>query len=200
MKNVFIHVMIVTIQLYLFLNFIGCGGTSSNIKGETEFVKKNPVMPAVMDKCKKYDRVIIAGQPNEDECKGLSALGVKYVLNVRGYDESDNRSLVYFSEDSLLRTLDIPYLQMPISGTKFPYRSEVLDSLYRAFQATDGIILIHCTSGGRAAMVYAGYQVKYLNIAPLDAMRNLESYGMWPLPLEKLTGIPMKLEKTDKKE
>lgn len=200
MKTILLRFLIIALLFLSLFEYPGCSGITENVKTDKLAVKKNPGMPAAMDKCKKYDRVIIAGQPNADECKGLSALGVKYVLNVRGYDESDNRSLVYFSEDSLLRTLDISYKQMPVSGTKFPYRSEVLDSLHQAFQTTDGIILIHCTSGGRAAMVYAGYQVKYLNVSPLDAMRGLESFGMWPLPLEKLTGIPMRIDKADKKE
>ncbi len=180
--------------------FTGCSSQSNQLQSVTTQSTRPLTMPTAMDKSKKYDRVIIAGQPNEEEFRGLPALGVKYVFNVRGYDESDNRSFVYFNEDSLLRALDIPYKQMPISGTRFPYRTEVLDSLNQAYQSTDGIMLIHCTGGGRAAMVYAGYQVKYLNVSPLDAMRNLESFGMWPLPLEKLTGIPLKVDKAEKKE
>ncbi len=112
----------------------------------------------------------------------------------------NNRSLVHFDEDSLLRSVGIPYKQMPVSGTAYPYRPELIDTLAHILETTEGIVLLHCTIGGRAAMVYAGYQVKYLNVTPLDAMRNLESYGMWPLSMEKLTGIPMRIDKADKQE
>jgi protein tyrosine phosphatase (PTP) superfamily phosphohydrolase (DUF442 family) len=198
-KIISLSAFMISIFISMF-TFTGCSSQSNQLQNVTTQSTRPLTMPTAMDKSKKYDRVIISGQPNEDECKGLSALGVQYVFNVRGYDESDNRSFVYFNEDSLLRALDIPYKQMPVSGTRFPYRTEVLDSLNQVYQSTDGIILIHCAGGGRAAMVYAGYQVKYLNVAPLDAMRNLESFGMWPLPLEKLTGIPMRMDKADKKE
>ncbi len=200
MKRIDFRASLTLLLLFILTDITGCGTFSSNVQTETVIVKKSPGMPANMERSKKFERFIIAGQPNEEECKGLASIGVTYVCNVRGYDEMNNRALVHFDEDSLLRTLNIPYKQMPVSGAAYPYRPALLDTLDRIHKSTEGFILLHCTSGGRAAMVHAGYQVKFRNVSPLEAMRNLESYGMWPLPIEKLTGIPMNLDRADKKE
>ena len=141
------------------------------------------------------DRVLIAGQPGEIDLKTLREQGVTTIFNVRTDAEMADRSVVPYDEAALAKELDLAYVQEPIGGTDHPFRPEVLEAFKAELDRSQGKLLLHCGTGGRAGMLYAAYAVKYLGQEPDEAMRSLEALGGWPLPLERLTGIPLKVER-----
>ena len=141
------------------------------------------------------DRVRIAGQPGEIDLKTLREQGVTTIFNVRTDAEMADRSVVPYDEAALAQELDLAYVQQPIGGTDHPFRPEVLEAFKAELDRSQGKLLLHCATGGRAGLVYAAYAVKYLGQEPDEAMRSLEALGAWPLPLERLTGIPLKVER-----
>ena len=141
------------------------------------------------------DRVLIAGQPGEIDLKTLREQGVTTIFNVRTDAEMADRSVVPYDEAALAQELDLAYVQQPIGGTDHPFRPEVLEAFKAELDRSQGKLLLHCATGGRAGLVYAAYAVKYLGQEPDEAMRSLEALGGWPLPLERLTGIPLKGER-----
>lgn len=141
------------------------------------------------------DRVLIAGQPGEIDLKTLREQGVTTIFNVRTDAEMADRSVVPYDEAALAQELDLAYVQQPIGGTDHPFRPEVLEAFKAELDRSQGKLLLHCATGGRAGLVYAAYAVKYLGQEPDEAMRSLEALGAWPLPLERLTGIPLKVER-----
>lgn len=141
------------------------------------------------------DRVLIAGQPGEIDLKTLREQGVTTIFNVRTDAEMADRSVVPYDEAALAQELDLAYVQEPIGGTDHPFRPEVLEAFKAELDRSQGKLLLHCATGGRAGLVYAAYAVKYLGQEPDEAMRSLEALGAWPLPLERLTGIPLKVER-----
>ena len=141
------------------------------------------------------DRVLIAGQPGEIDLKTLREQGVTTIFNVRTDAEMADRSVVPYDEAALAKALDLAYVQEPIGGTDHPFRPEVLEAFKAELDRSQGKLLLHCATGGRAGLVYAAYAVKYLGQEPDEAMRSLEALGAWPLPLERLTGIPLKVER-----
>lgn len=142
-----------------------------------------------------HDRVLIAGQPGEIDLKTLREQGVTTIFNLRTEAEMSDRSVVPYDEAALAKELDLAYVQEPIGGTDHPFRPEVLEAFKAELDRSQGKLLLHCGTGGRAGLVYAAYAVKYLGQEPDEAMRSLEALGGWPLPLERLTGIPLKVER-----
>lgn len=141
------------------------------------------------------DRILIAGQPSELDLEQLRQQGVTSVFNLRTSTEMDDRKQVAYDEAALAEALALDYVQEPVGGTEHPFRPEVLQAFKAQLDRTDGKVLLHCATGGRAGVLYAAYAVKYLGQDPDEAMRSLEPLGGWPLPLERLTGIALKVER-----
>lgn len=153
-----------------------------------------PTIPSAQPAALVRGRIIIAGQPNEDDLRAWRDQGVGAIFNVRTDEEMDNRSTVPFDEAARAADLGYTYAQHPLGGSAHPYSPELLAQFAATVQASSTPILLHCGSGSRAGLLYAAYAVKYLGKSPDAAMRDLEPLGLWPLPLEKLTGIPLQLE------
>ena len=168
--------------------FIAFGGCASR----TQVVTGLP-LPA-LDKAVRIDRVIIAGQPTEEEVRSLKSRGIFHVFNVRSPEEMNDKAQVNFDEAALLKEMGIEYAHFPIGGDRYPYRSEVLTAFAAMMNASKDTVLLHCKGGGRVHWLYAAYEVKYLGKSPDEAIRSLESIKAWPLPVEQLTGIPLKIE------
>ena len=151
--------------------------------------------PSVLERAVVRDRVFITAQPREADIRSLPEKGVTCVFNVRSPEEMSDRVQVPFAEDSVVQSAGMQYVQVPISGEKYPYVPEVLEAFAKVMQTDTGKILLHCKSGGRAAWLYAAYELKCLGKSPREIMKWLERYGYWPLPIEKLTGIPLELQK-----
>ncbi|HQY35881.1 MAG TPA: sulfur transferase domain-containing protein [Pseudomonadota bacterium] len=143
------------------------------------------------------DRIIIAGQPGALDLEQLRQQGVVGVFNLRTDTEMADRAQVPYDEATLAQELGYDYVQEPVGGTDHPFRPEVLAAFKAQLDRSEGKILLHCATGGRAGLLYAAYAVKYLGQQPDEAMRSLESLGGWPLPLERLTGIPLKVERRE---
>ncbi len=143
------------------------------------------------------DRVIIAGQPTETEIRSLVRRGISHVVNVRTPEEMKDSTEINFDEAKLLLEENITYENLPIGGEKYPYRPEVLETFANIMKASKDSVLLHCKFGGRARWLYAAYEIKYLGKSPDEVIRSLNRWGVWPLPLEKLTGIPLRLDKKE---
>ncbi len=137
--------------------------------------------------------IIIAAQPTAEDLAAWRADGVRSVFNVRTPAEMADRTVVPFDEAALAAGLGLVYAEHGIAGSQ-GYRPEILDAFAAAVAAGDGPVLLHCGTGARAGLLYAAYAVKYLGRSPDQAMRDLEPLGLWPLPLERLTGLPLRLE------
>lgn len=150
---------------------------------------------SVFDKVIDDDNITVCGQPNESEFRSLPEKGITLVFNVRTPEEMSDTNQVKFNEEQLLKELGITYVTVPISGAKYPYREEALEKFAEAVSKNTGKTLLHCKGGGRVAYLFAAYEIKYKNRNPDELTQQLSIFDLWPLPLEKLTGIPLKLEK-----
>lgn len=153
-----------------------------------------PSLPSVAAEALQKDRVILAAQPNADDFRRWHAMGVRHVLNVRTPAEMERVSAAGLDEAALLAKLGISYTQVPLGGDAFPMRQAPVDALRDLLGKDDGLVLLHCASASRAGQVWAGHQVRDVGRAPTEVYRELEPLGLWPLPLEQLSGIPMEIE------
>ncbi len=150
-----------------------------------------PPVSTYVEKALKLDRVVIGGQPMNFDFASLKAAGVTRVVNLRTAEEM---KIVGYDEPAALAGEALAYRHVPLGGPEFPYTPAVLEAFNAEMQATEGKVLLHCASGGRAGLVYAAWLVKYQGQSPDQAMRTLESLGGWPLPMEKLLGRPLVVE------
>lgn len=154
-----------------------------------------PAAPAsALDKLVAHERLAIMPQPSADDLRALKAQGYTHIVNIRTPAEMDDRKTVPFDEAALAAELGLDYVHLPQGGEAFPFRPELADGLAAALQG-EGKVLLHCASGARASLVYAAYLVKHRGVDPDIAMRETAAFGMWPLPLERMSGVKLTLQR-----
>ncbi|HQW82430.1 MAG: dual specificity protein phosphatase family protein [Rhodanobacteraceae bacterium] len=139
---------------------------------------------SALDGLQAYDRVFVAGQPTSADLALLKDRGITSVLNLRAPAEMAG---IGFDEAAELAALGIDYQSHPVAGGK-AFTAELLAAFAEQVAASDGKVLLHCASGARASLVYAAYAVKYRGLDIDTAMRTLEPFGGWPLPMERMIG------------
>lgn len=141
-----------------------------------------------------FERIIVSAQPTAEDLRQWRESGVSTVLNLRTPEEMADRSRVPFDEAALAAELGIDYRAHPIDGKAHPFSPAAVDAFAEALSKAEGKVLVHCATGVRAGWLYAAYAVKHQGMSPEDALRSLAPLGHWPLPLEQMTGLPLRLE------
>lgn len=139
---------------------------------------------SALDSAHAYERILVAGQLTQADLALLKDRGITSVFNLRAPEEMTGLG---FDEAAELAALGIDYQSHPVAGGK-AFTAELLAAFAEQVAASDGKILLHCASGARASLVYAAYAVKYLGLDIDTAMRTLEPFGGWPLPMERMIG------------
>lgn len=152
--------------------------------------------PSALDKLVLHDRVAIAGQPSAEDLRTLAGRGYTHIINVRTPAEMADRESVPFDEQALAAELGLQYQLLPVGGDQ-PFRPEVPGGVYTTLQDPQAKVLLHCASGARASQVYAAYAVQHLGMDVDQALRLTEAFGGWPLPLERMTGIRLKVTRAE---
>jgi uncharacterized protein (TIGR01244 family) len=141
-----------------------------------------------------FERIVVSAQPSADDLRQWRASGVSTVFNLRTAEEMADRSRVPFDEAAVAAELGLDYRAHPIDGKAHPFSPAAVDAFAEALAQADGKVLVHCGTGVRAGWLYAAYAVKHQGMSPEDALRSLAPLGHWPLPLEQMTGLPLRLE------
>ncbi len=150
---------------------------------------------SALDRAARRGNVLVGGQPSAADLAQLKTRGITRVINLRTPEEMNDRAVVDFDEAALLAGAGIDYVQIPIGGNAHPFRPEALEAYARALESAPGEVFLHCASGNRASTLHAAWEVKYRGKDPDTAMRELQPHGNWPLPIERLTGIELKVER-----
>jgi protein tyrosine phosphatase (PTP) superfamily phosphohydrolase (DUF442 family) len=150
-------------------------------------------VPSALGKLAEHGRITVGAQPSADDLRALKAQGYTRILSVRTPGEMNDRSVVPYDEAALAAELGMSYENAPVGGNDFPFRPELADAVANALTDERSKVYLHCTVGARASMVYAAYAVKYLGMDPDAALRETEQFGMWPLALERMTGVKLKV-------
>ncbi len=150
---------------------------------------------SALDRAARHGNVLVGAQPSAADIGLLKPRGVTRVINLRTPEEMNDRAIVPFDEAALLAGAGVEYVQIPIGGNTYPFRPEALEAYARAIEGAKGDVFLHCTVGNRASTMQAAYEVKYRGKDPDVAMRELQPFGGWPLPIERLTGIELKVQR-----
>lgn len=150
-------------------------------------------VPAFVERSLARDQVLIGAQPAAADFDALRAAGVTRVFNLRTAEEMAS---VGFDEAAAAAAAGMSYTQSPVGGAA-GFTPAVLEAFAREMEAADGKVLLHCASGNRAGNLYAAWLVRYRGKSPDAALREVAPLGLWPLPMERLLGTPLKVDFAD---
>lgn len=123
------------------------------------------------------DRVVRGAAPTRDGYRGLAALGVTTVVDLRAEDD-----LVV--PETLLRDLGITRVHLPIRDGQTPTAEEVQQFL-TAVRESPGRVFVHCGAGvGRTGAMVAAYLVATGEASGVDALAGNLAVG--PPSLEQM--------------
>ena len=123
--------------------------------------------------------VLFGGQPTEDQLEAMAADGLSFVLDLRA--EGENRG---FDEPAALRSLDIPYLNLPVDAERMA-QPETFERFIEAMEKIDGPTLVHCASGNRVGALYYAYLVAGKGEDREEARARAKENGLRSEALEK---------------
>jgi uncharacterized protein (TIGR01244 family) len=150
-----------------------------------------PSLASALQGRQDLGRVVILAQPSADDLAQLRGEGVLHIVNLR--TDSEMASLGdAMNEPELAASLGMHYAHVPVGGSS-GWPPQAVQALADALAKDDGRVLLHCASGARAALVHAAYRIRYEGIEPMQAMLEVEPAGVWPLSLQKLSGVPLRL-------
>lgn len=108
----------------------------------------------------KIGPTYVTGQPSEEQLQELARRGITAVISVRGLREMADPAAVPFDEPMLARELGMEYVNIPLGGS-FAYRPEVVERVAEVMRRHEGRVLLHCTVGWRATLVFTAYQARF---------------------------------------
>lgn len=131
-------------------------------------------------------KLLISAQPTEETLDWLAAEGVKTVINLRTSRENRNNN---FEERKHAEDLGLNFVHIPMGGED-DYTPEQVRQFARAFREAEskGDVLVHCSSGGRARLIWMAYLIEELGLEPKEAIVRANKLGGRPWELDRLLG------------
>ncbi|MEI8281259.1 MAG: sulfur transferase domain-containing protein [Armatimonadota bacterium] len=141
----------------------------------------------------------VAGQPTEDALRKLAKEGVKTVICFRGHDEMNDRKVVSFDEAALLKELGMNYVHIPL-GSPDDYTPAKVEEFAKALGKADGKVLVHCTVGWRASLMWTSYLHQFQKQSLDDSIKAGEAMNMGANRVAALLGVEMTYEEKAHRE
>ncbi|MBI3789856.1 MAG: hypothetical protein HY275_03155 [Gemmatimonadetes bacterium] len=169
-------------------------------QGPVPFPEKLPNIGYQSTFARVGPNLLIAGQPTDSALRALKAQGVTTVITLRTQEELDNRQLVPFEEEKLVKELGMTWVHIPVRGdSAFPYSPAAVEKFAAAMKAAKGRVLLHCTVAYRASHIYTAYLVKYRGLALDSAQVHGRAINLGGVPLEGFLGTPLEYAPVKKK-
>ena len=96
------------------------------------------------------ERLMVGGQPTENEIRELQVQGFEAIVNLRRDGEA-NQPLDPASEGKAATAVGLKYFHIPVNSAD-PKREQV-EAVRTALSQVKGPVYVHCQGGGRACMM-----------------------------------------------
>ena len=117
-------------------------------------------------------KVLISGQPTEEQFRLLADAGVRHVINLRPADEQD------WDEGALVQSLDMEYYSIPVAGAA-GVTLENAQSLYQLLAQLEGEpLIVHCASGNRVGALVAFSSMEFDGLGIEGAIAEGQRWGL----------------------
>ena len=151
-----------------------------------------PVILPQNDNFFQAGRFYFGAQPDDSTFQWFADQGVRIVFNLRTDNEMGTLS---FDQDSLLKSMAIKYIHIPISG-KSGFCPASVDTLAKYLKDQQGNALIHCARGGRVTLLWMAYLVNHRGLSLNDAIK-IGKKIHFKFPLEDLLGKKVTMKVVD---
>lgn len=114
---------------------------------------RDPRLPQVPNLRRVDDRLWVGGQPSPGDYRGLSAIGVQTVVDLRTGDPGDPRE----DDPSFLDQLGMEHVALPVPDGHAPDPT-IVERFVRIVDRSPGLVFVHCGAGvGRSTSLQAAY-------------------------------------------
>ena len=175
-----------TFTLFFYLLLISVIATGQ----ETELSISDPVLIDESYNLYSAGDVFLAGQPSQTNLDSLIDAGVGLVINLRTDNEMDHLN---YDEAKYLKSKKVKYLHIAMGGDD-GYNPETIDKMGKSINKTDGKVLIHCRSAGRATYAWMAWLIRYQDYS-IDEAVQMGSKARFNVPFFSLLGYPITIQK-----
>ena len=122
-----------------------------------------------------------------------TAQAVNNVTTVINFRRDSEMESVPFDEAQVIEDLGADYVHIPLGGgvgDEPGYDPEDVDRLAEVLQNSEGNVLLHCASGGRARTIWTAYLIKHEGLSEAEAIERAQRVGQQPSSLDRLLGKP----------
>lgn len=155
--------------LLLYLVLLGCATTEQQI---TQEQVSQPESWGKSTQVTQLRHLFFSNQPDTEALVEAKERGIGVVINLRAPSESD------WDEESAAKGLSLAYFNVPVSGTApfSPAAINQIDALVKLH--SDKKILMHCSSGNRAAGWLAIHLASQHGMETAEAMQVANKAGI----------------------
>lgn len=123
-----------------------------------------------------YHKGVYSAQPDKAALKKLKDEGVVAIVNLRS--KSEDRKTIK-NEEKFAKELGLAYYNVPFPGNKKLTREQV-DAVYKIYKSEkkEGKVLIHCSSGNRAAAWFGAHRMLHDGDDLEEAISKAKSVGL----------------------
>lgn len=162
-----------TIIFILLFSLVSCG--HSDKKDSSDAKEMN--VPITIDLVGgRLGSLYFSGQPTKKDLTSLNKANVKTVINLRSPKEDDKMAK---AEEALLKKQGIHYYNIPFDMSKKltdQYVAEVTSKVRQ--HEKEGRVLIHCSSGSRAAAWLGAHLYKNQNFSKDKSIKIAQELGL----------------------
>lgn len=187
MKNAYIA------SVFTFFVFVAYGQNKDNPSLYIPAISNEIIMLDSTINLYKAGNFYISGQPNDSIFSALKDNGLNLVINIRTPEEMEVLKKDGFDEETLLDSLSIPYINVPIGGNA-GFTKEAIENINSAINANSVNIMIHCRSAGRATNAWVAWLINYQHV-PVDEAIALGKKMELRFYLEDLLGYELSFDK-----
>jgi protein tyrosine phosphatase (PTP) superfamily phosphohydrolase (DUF442 family) len=136
---------------------------------------------------------VLGGQPAATNFDALHTAGVSRIVNLRAPEEM---ATLGYDEAASAASAGMRYSAIPSAGSA-GFTPAMLEAFDREMSGGEGGLLLHCDPGARVGNLFAAWLVRCRGLSPRDALRKVAPLGLWPLPMERLLGTPLRVDFAD---
>ena len=127
--------------------------------------------PALKNATQPEPGLVSAGQPTDEQLRGLAQAGYKTVLDLRPPTEDRG-----FDEPKTAREAGLAYVNIPVTPQTLD--DATLDRFLEAMRTAERPVLLHCASANRTGGLYYAWLVLEKGVAPEEALKRAKEAGL----------------------